>query len=137
MLKEEFEKKAGLKVSPALYVELCKDYEDTKFKNNDEYIKALFAVKQVRMFIYECMRLRKDLSIIMEGDRNAASKLLDYINESAISDEDIVKLQLIIGQLMRYDEILKIKLKKGYILTKSEREWIYGLINNIENGKQE
>lgn len=136
MLKEEFEKKAGLKVSAELYNDLCKDYEATDFKNNDEYIKALFANPSVRMFIYECMRLRKDMSIIMEGDKNAAKKLLDYQNESALDEEEVTKLQFIIEQFMRYDEIVKIKLKKGYILTKGEREWIYGLINNIENGKQ-
>lgn len=128
MLKEEFEKKAGLKVSPELYVELCKDYEDTSFKNNDEYIKALFAVKQVRMFINECMRLRKDMSIIMEADRKTAEKLLDYQNESALDIEEITKLQGIIEQFMRFDEIVKIKLKKGYILTKSERDWLCNII---------
>ena len=137
MLKEEFEKKAGLKISHELYNELCKDYEDTDFRNNDEYIKALFANPSVRQFINECMRLRKDMSIIMEGDRNAASKLLDYINESAVSDEDISKLQVIIGQLMRYDEIIKIKLKKGYKLTRGERDWLCGIIDFEENGKQE
>lgn len=128
MLKEEFEKKAGLKVSQELYNDLCKDYEDTKFKNNDEYIKAIFAVKQVRMFINECMRLRKDLSIIMEGDKNAAKKLLDFQNESALDIEEMTKLQVVIEQLMRFDEIVKTKLKKGYILTKSERDWLCGLI---------
>ena len=80
------------------------------------------------MFIYECMRLRKDMSIITEGDRNAAKKLLDYQNESALDNEEVTKLQVIIEQLMRFDEIVKIKLEKGYILTKSERDWLCGLI---------
>lgn len=133
MLKEEFEKKAGLKVSPVLYVELCKDYEKSDFKNNDEYIKALFANPSVRMFINECMRLRKDMSIIMEGDRNAAKKLLDFQNESALDNEEITKLQVVIEQLMRFDEIVKIKLEKGYIFTKSERDWLCGLINFKQN----
>ena len=128
MLKEEFEKKAGLKVSAELYNDLCKDYEDTDFKNNDEYIKALFHNPSARMFIYECMRLRKDMSIITEGDRNAAKKLLNYQNESALDNEEVTKLQVIIEQLMRFDEIVKIKLEKGYILTKSERDWLCGLI---------
>lgn len=129
MLKEEFEKKAGLKVSPELYNDLCKDYEDTDFKNNDEYIKALFANPSVRMFINECMRLRKDMSIIVEKDRYAAKKLLDYQNESALDEEEVSKLQAVIEQLMRFDEMIKIKLQKGYILTKSERDWICGIID--------
>lgn len=128
MLKEEFEKKAGLKVSPELYNELCKDYEASDFKNNDEYIKALFDNSSVRMFIYECMRLRKDMSIIMEGDRNAASKLLDYMNENAIVGEDARKLRVVVEQMMRFDEIVKIKLTKNYKLNKSERDWLCGLI---------
>lgn len=128
MLKEEFEKKAGLKVSAELYNDLCKDYEVSDCKNNDQYIKALFANPSSSMFIHECMRLRKDMSIIMEGDRNAAKKLLDYQNESALDNEEVTKLQVIIEQLMRFDEIVKIKLEKGYILTKSERDWLCGLI---------
>lgn len=135
MLKEEFEKKTGLKVSAELYNDLCKDYEETDFKNNDEYIKALFANPSVRMFIKECQELRKDLFIIREADRNAAKQLLDYQQERAIDEEDANRLQVVIEQLLRFDEIVKIKLTKGCILTKSERDWIYGLINNIQHGK--
>ena len=108
MLKEEFEKKAGLKISPELYNDLCKDYEDTEFKNNDEYVKTLFANPSVRMFINECMRLRKDLTIIKEADRKSAEKLLDYINESVTIRENAVKLQSIAEQLTRFDDIVKI-----------------------------
>lgn len=131
MLKEEFEKKAGLKISAELYNDLCKDYEDTDFKNNDEYIKALFANPSVRMFINECMRLRKDMSIITEADRKSAEKLLDYINEKVSIRENAVKLHSIAEQLTRFDEIVKIKLKKGYDLTKGEVDWLCHLLNEI------
>lgn len=131
MLKEEFEKKAGLKISAELYNDLCKDYEGTDFKNNDEYIKALFANPSVRMFINECMRLRKDMSIIKEADRKSAEKLLDYINESVTIRENAVKLQSIAEQLTRFDDIVKIKLKKGYNLTRGEGDWICRLLDQL------
>lgn len=136
MLKEEFEKKAGLKISPFLDRDMSVDYVATGLKSTDEYIKTLLKNPSVKMFINECQTLRKDLFIYREADRNAAKQLLAYQNECAIGDEDARKLQVIIEQLLRLDEIVKIKLTKGYILTKGERDWIYGVINNIKNGEQ-
>lgn len=135
MLKEDFEKKSGLKISPFLDRDMCVDYAASGLNNTDDYIKSLLKNPSVKMFVKECQTLRKDLSIILESEKNAAKQLLDYQNESALDEEEVTKIQVVIEQLIRFDEMVKIKLKKGYILTKGEREWIYGLINNIENGK--